>query len=188
MSTAKLSDLTAYLLCKTADEILRRSWVRFLLLSSSRTFFIYQVWHPYLILKRLATFGATAVGTRSSISSEVGVFQPIFVYKTIIGSGAYPRCQHQRPDPRPMPPQIWCIVPNLGTECVSQGPLARLGYSSAYMKLSPLESCGSFLSAHRVLDELLKLMPDDLPPMDTLTHLWPLEIPAQLCIYAGGKR
>lgn len=39
-----------------------------------------------------------------------------------------------------------------------------------------------------ILNDLNAQMPASVPPLETLSHLYELELPCQLCFYAGGKK
>lgn len=43
---------------------------------------------------------------------------------------------------------------------------------------------GWAISIHTILSELKDCLPNDLPPIDSVSHLWPLDLPAQMCFYA----
>lgn len=44
------------------------------------------------------------------------------------------------------------------------------------------------ISKGRILTDLVDSVPDDMPPIDVTSHLLPLDLPAQMCLYRGDRR
>ena len=49
-------------------------------------------------------------------------------------------------------------------------------------------SQGWCIGMHSFFDDLETAMPDDLPSINITSHLHPLDLPAQICFYGGGKK